>query len=83
MKYASVALKWNKEKTFDYLVPEGLDLAPGDKVIVETKRGETEVEVVSIKDTSDMASKPIVRKVEPVEATEAPADVKPAEDWNF
>lgn len=78
---AAVKFKWQKdEKTYDYWIPAGLDVKPGDKVIVETRRGETEVEVIEIKAESDKAEKQIVRIVEPVAADTA----KPAtEDWNF
>ena len=73
---AAVKFKWQKdEKTYDYFVPEGLDLKPGDKVVVETRRGETTVEVVAIKAESEMAEKAILRIAEP----EQPK----SEDWNF
>lgn len=76
---AAVKFKWQKdEKTYDYFVPEGLELAPGDKVVVETKRGETEVEVVEIKTNSERAEKEILRRAEP--KTEQPAT---ADEWNF
>ena len=65
MKYAAVAFKWNKERTYDYAVPEGLTVNIGDKVVVETARGETTVEVMAIKSESDLAQKKIVRVVEP------------------
>lgn len=81
MKYASVSFKWNKEKTFDYLIPHGLELAVGDKVMVETKRGETEVEVVEIKAESEMASKLILRRADPVPTEPAPAASK--SEWDF
>ena len=76
---AAVKFKWQKDdKTYDYFVPEGLQLAPGDKVLVETKRGETEVEVVEIKANSERAEKEILRRADPkAEQTET------AEDWNF
>lgn len=76
---AAIKFKWQKdEKTYDYFIPAGLELSPGDKVMVETKRGETEVEVVAIKAESEMAGKPILRRAE--QAAETP---KPVEDWNF
>jgi cell fate regulator YaaT (PSP1 superfamily) len=83
-RVAAVRFKWQKgedTKTYDYFVPVGLELSAGDKVVVETKRGETEVEVVEIKAESEMASKPILRRADPVEpmATET----KPAEKWDF
>lgn len=76
---AAVKFKWQKdEKTYDYFVPEGLELAPGDKVVVETKRGETEVEVVEIKTNSERAEKEILRRAEPKAEQTATAD-----EWNF
>lgn len=82
---AAARFKWQKgedTKTYDYLVPHGLELAPGDKVMVETKRGETEVTVVEIKAESEMASKPILRRADPVEAASTPPATS-ATDWNF
>lgn len=81
---AAVKFKWQKgddQKTYDYLVPHGLELAPGDRAMVETKRGEAEVIVVEIKAESEMASKPILRRADPV--APASAESKPVEDWNF
>ena len=79
-RYAAVKFKWQKDdRTYDYQIPEDLEVAPGDKVIVETKRGETEVEVVAVKDQSELASKPILRRAEAKAAEAAPA----TEDWNF
>ncbi|MGH0345522.1 hypothetical protein NKY44_17180 [Sinorhizobium meliloti] len=71
---AVVKFKWQKdEKTYDYFIPGDLTVAVGDKVIVETARGETTVEVMAIKPNSEMAQKAIVRLVEPeaVEGEEA------------
>lgn len=66
MSYASVKFKWQKDdKTYDYVVPDGMDLSPGDRVVVKTRRGETEVEIVSIEDESEMATATILRKAEP------------------
>ncbi len=82
---AAVRFKWQKgedTKTYDYFVPAGLELAPGDKVMVETKRGEIEVEVVEIKAESDKAEKTIIRRAEPQAVSVAPA-ASPAEDFNF
>ncbi len=63
---AAIKFKWQKdEKTYDYFIPAGLTVNVGDKVVVETKRGETTVEVVAIKAESEMAQKKIVRIVEP------------------
>lgn len=81
---AAVRFKFQKEgdgKTYDYLVPNGFILNAGDKVIVETKRGEATVTVVEIKDASEMAEKFILRVADP--ETEAAAPVKPADEWNF
>ena len=82
---AAVRFKWQKgedTKTYDYWVPAGLELAAGERVIVETKRGETEVEVVEIKSESDKAEKTIIRRADPPAAPEAPV-ATPAEDFNF
>lgn len=77
---AAVKFKWQKDdKTYDYFIPEGLELAAGDKVLVETKRGETEVEVVEIKTDSERAEKEILRRADP--KPEQPAT--PDGDWNF
>lgn len=80
---AAIRFKWQKDdRTYDYFIPAGLELAPGDKVIVETKRGETTVEVVEIKAESDKAEKHILRRAEPVEPASSDA-AQPNEDWNF
>lgn len=79
---AAVKFKWQKdEKTYDYFVPVGLAINVGDKVVVETKRGEADVEVMEIKTDSEMADKQILRKCEPVVAVEPTAPAK--EDWSF
>jgi primosomal protein N' len=81
---AAVKFKWQKgddQKTYDYRIPHGLDLAVGDKVMVETKRGETEVEVVEIKTESEMASKLILRRADPAPTEPAPAASK--SEWDF
>lgn len=79
---AAVKFKWQKDdKTYDYFIPAGLVLNIGDKVLVETKRGETEVEVIAIEDSSDKAEKQILRIAPAVEPVTA--EVKPAGDWNF
>lgn len=63
---AAVKFKWQKdEKTYDYFIAEGLTVNVGDKVVVETARGETTVEVMAIKPESELAQKKIVRVVEP------------------
>lgn len=63
---AAVKFKWQKDdKTYDYFIPEGMTVNVGDKVVVETTRGETKVEVMAIKAGPDMAQKKIVRVVPP------------------
>lgn len=80
---AAVKFKWQKdEKTYDYFVPTDLELAPGDKVIVETKRGETTVEVIAIKAESDKAEKQVLRRADPVEPVAA-GPAQSNDDWNF
>jgi primosomal protein N' len=62
---AAVKFKWQKDdKTYDYFIPADLTVNVGDRVYVETSRGETKVEVVAIKDASDKAEKLILRAVE-------------------
>lgn len=81
---AAIKFKWQKdEKTYDYFIPAGLDLSPGDKVVVETKRGETEVEVVEIKAGSDKAEKSVLRRVEPVAEQPQTKNQPAKDDWNF
>lgn len=83
---AAVRFKWQKgedQKTYDYLVPHGLELSPGDKVMVETKRGETEVEVVEIKAESEMASKPILRRADPAPTADAQPQQAPKQEFDF
>lgn len=80
---AAVKFKWQKAedgKTYDYFVPAGLELQLGDKVMVETRRGETEVTVVEIKTESGMAEKEVLR-LAPVAEEAAPA--AKSEEWNF
>lgn len=68
---AAVKFKWQKdEKTYDYFIPEGLTVNVGDKVVVETARGETTVEVMAIKSESELAQKKIVRIVEDLRTDE-------------
>jgi plastocyanin len=68
---AAVKFKWQKDdKTYDYFIPAELTVNVGDKVVVETARGETTVEVMAIKPESEMAQKKIVRLVEPEAAGE-------------
>ncbi|MCS0459496.1 DUF5839 family protein [Rhizobium favelukesii] len=63
---AAVKFKWQKdEKTYDYFIPTELTVNIGDKVVVETARGETTVEVMEIKSGSDKAQKKLLRVVEP------------------
>ncbi len=78
---AAVKFKWQKgddSKTYDYFVPAGLELAPGDKVLVETKRGEAEVEVVEVKTDSERADKEILRRADPKLEQHATS-----EEWSF
>lgn len=77
---AAIRFKWEKAgRTYDYFIPEGMELKPGDKVVVMTKRGEATVEVVEIKASSDRAEKQIVRV-----ADEAPkADQTQTGEWDF
>ncbi|WP_244481461.1 hypothetical protein [Rhizobium sp. Root1203] len=64
---AAIQFKWQKDgKTYDYFIPEGMTVNVGDKVVVETTRGETTVEVMEIKADSDKAQKKIIRVVEQV-----------------
>ncbi|MDJ1632291.1 hypothetical protein [Rhizobium rhizogenes] len=74
---AAIKFKWQKRddaKTYDYWIPAGLELQPGDKVMVETKHGPKEVEVVEIKTESEMAEKEILRRADPAPvASETPA----------
>lgn len=65
---AAIKFKWQKDdKTYDYFIPNGFAalIEVGSKVVVETARGETTVEVVAIKAESEKAQKNIVRIVEP------------------
>lgn len=81
---AAVKFKWQKgedTRTYDHFVPTGLELATGDKVLVETKKGETEVEVVEIKAGSELAAKTILRRADPPPAETAPAASK--SEWDF
>jgi len=85
---AAVRFKWQKAedaKTYDYFVPAGLELQPGDKVMVETKHDPKEVEVVEIKTESEMAEKEILRHADPKpeEAPEAAAEVATEKKWDF
>lgn len=75
---AAVKFKWQKdEKTYDYFIPAGLELSPGDKVIVATSRGETKVEIVEIKTESDKAAASILRIVEDLRTDEERAAKHP------
>lgn len=85
---AAVKFKWQKAedaKTYDYWVPAGLDLQPGDKVMVPTKHGDKEVEVVEIKTESDMAEKEILRRADPKPepVAETSAEVAAEKRWDF
>lgn len=85
---AAVKFKWQKAedaKTYDYFVPAGLELQPGDKVMVETKHGPKEVEVVEIKAESEMAEKEILRRADPKPepVAETTAEVSAEKRWDF
>jgi hypothetical protein len=59
-------------RSYDYLCDLD-DVAVGDRVIVETKRGENTVTVTGIKDRSDRATASILRRAdEPVAQKETP-----------
>ena len=78
---AAIKFKWQKdEKTYDYFVPHGMELKAGEKVMVETRRGETEVTFVEIKTESDMAEKEVLRLAP---AAEEAAPAAQSEEWNF
>lgn len=82
---AAVKFKWQKAedtKTYNYFVPAGLELQPGDKVMVPTKHGAKEVEVVEIKTESEMAEKEILRRADPKPEAEIPNPAA-AQDFNF
>lgn len=79
---ASVKFKWEKgDRVYDYFVPLGLDIKVGDKVMVETKRGEAEVEIMLIKAESELAAKSILRKCDPAPVAETTAPAK--EEYDF
>ncbi|MEJ8571283.1 hypothetical protein [Microbaculum marinum] len=61
-RVAAVKFKWS-DKTYDYFAPFPVEV--GQKVIVETRRGETTVEIVEIKNGSDRAEKFLLRIAEP------------------
>ncbi|WP_271024907.1 hypothetical protein [Rhizobium sp. RCAM05973] len=85
---AAIKFKWQKAedaKSYDYFVPAGLELQPGDKVMVPTKHGDKEVEVVEIKTESEMAEKEILRRADPKPEVvpEAAAEVSTEKRWDF
>lgn len=84
---AAVKFKWQKAedaKSYDYFVPAGLDLSVGDRVMVETKHGPKEVEVVEIKAESEMAEKEILRRADPKpEPVAEAAEVSAEKRWDF
>lgn len=83
---AAVKFKWQKAedaKTYDYFVPDGLELRPGDKVMVETKHGPKEVEVVEIKAESDKVEKEILRRADPKPEAEIVAAPAVEKKWDF
>ena len=47
------------DKTYDYFAPISVEV--GDRVVVETRRGEAVVTVAEIKDRSERAEKSILR----------------------
>lgn len=61
MKIASVMFA-NSARCYDYQCP--FPARVGQKAIVDTRRGEAEVEIVEIKDSSDKASAQIKRLVQ-------------------
>lgn len=85
---AAVKFKWQKgddAKTYDYWIPAGFELQPGDKVMVPTKHGDKEVEVIEIKTESEMAEKEILRRADPKPevAPEVAAEVAIEKRWDF
>jgi primosomal protein N' len=85
---AAIKFKWQKEddaKTYDYWIIAGLELQAGDKVMVPTKHGDKEVEVVEIKTESEMAEKEILRRADPKPEAdlEAAAEVATEKKWDF
>jgi len=83
---AAVKFKWQKAedaKTYDYFVPAGLELQTGDKVMVETKHGPKEVEVVEIKAESDKAEKEILRRADPKPEVGTAASPAVETKWDF
>ena len=49
-------------RTYDYLCP--FDVTPGTLVVVSTKRGEATVEVVEVKENSEVATAEVLRVAE-------------------
>ncbi|MET3648073.1 hypothetical protein [Phyllobacterium ifriqiyense] len=69
-----VAVKFGfSDKTYDYF--SDIPVEVGQKVYVETSRGEAKVEIVEIKDGSERAEKAVLRIVEP---ETAPSSGEPA-----
>lgn len=63
MTFAAVRFRFS-DKTYDYRVPDGLSVTPGQQVFVETRNGESKAEIVEIKSESEAATKSILRVVE-------------------
>jgi hypothetical protein len=62
MQFVSVQFQAWDRRSYTYHW-EGEPLAIGDKVVVETKAGQVEVEVVTIRlDTPDFPTKPVIRR---------------------
>lgn len=64
-------------RTYDYLLPDGLTVSVGDKVVVDTFRGEATVEVIEVKEHSDAATKEVLRLYVP---PAPPAPPQPTQD---
>lgn len=57
-----VAVKFGEsDKRYDYLVPDGFDLSVGQRVMVPMRGREISVEVVEVKDHSEVAKVAIAR----------------------
>lgn len=71
MKYAACSFGSQREddtKTYDYLIPSGVEIAVGDEAIIESRGSEKRVFVRAIKDETTVPAdkiKPVLRKAEP------------------